>query len=240
MFDIDETILSIQEKVRTHLNDVSYELSRFNPYKRRGLDWTCITLNKTEMGRIFKEILQNGHDVGFITSGGLKKEEIKYFFHIEYKIVLRNFIHCHSIKNKTTVLKKIARHHSLPRENIYLIDNRKEHILPAKLAGFSAIYADNNVQDKTHGTEYIGILKTIIAGFAVDHDDEVKIQEEEKQSVILEKNAESSAIFNFSKKFFYGLLFKKPEPLLFPAEEDISEAVDEADDQMNPYSKFFP
>ena len=234
MFDIDGTLLQ-KDVGMFRLNEVSWEVSQFHPYQHG----TCITLNRKEMGVIFKEILQNGHEIGLITKGGLKQDRMKSFFQSEYDINLENFLHFNHIKDKTAILKEIADKYSLPYTNIFLIDNSEKNILQADCAGFNTVYVDNNHNDRTHGTEYIKKLKSTIINCSVSDENEVHIQEKEKTSVISEKHSDPLPLIDSSKEVLsYG--FSEYHGTLCPeVKEEIAEEICDPVCEKSAFSRFF-
>ncbi len=202
MFDIDETLLCWGRGRVKHLNDIPRSKSRVNPYREfvmvdddtddtydedtddtddEDTDDKCYTLNKGNLKPIIEEIRKQGHVMGFITAGTLRKKHIKEFFQYEYTLDLGdNFIHYFEIKDKTHYLKEIAIKYKLSHEKIILIDDNHKHIAPAREAGFTTILVDSLHGCGTHGTEYIRMLKMEL-GLQVDKQHET--YHEEKKPV---------------------------------------------------------
>ncbi|RNC76572.1 hypothetical protein DA717_15225, partial [Piscirickettsiaceae bacterium NZ-RLO2] len=91
-----------------------------------------------------------------------EKKAIKKFFQCEYNIDLgHNFEYYNRTTDKLPVLKLIAKNCALYSDAIF-IDNSYRHTLPAKAAGFTVFYADNNFFNTTNGTQYIELLELIV------------------------------------------------------------------------------
>ncbi|OAJ33969.1 hypothetical protein [Piscirickettsia salmonis] len=75
---------------------------------------------------------------------------------------LPKFEYYNKLNDKLPALKRISRNAS-SYGNVIFIDNSYEHLTPAKNAGFTTIYAYNNVDDTTHGEIYIKQLEMLVA-----------------------------------------------------------------------------
>lgn len=161
VWDIDETLLTTR---LTYINWVDRTRSTFNPYRNK--KQTCYTLNKEKMKNILKAIIDNGDEIGFITTSELTKEDIKIFFKKEFGIKLKKdflFYNRNNYPNESKIVKlmRIANLTSVPPNHIYLIDNLQETVEQAIRSGFNGIYVDNNPIDSTDGTVYIEQLQKI-------------------------------------------------------------------------------
>lgn len=161
MFDIDETILTTEKRLKTIHADIPRQISIFSPYEPLGLHESCYTLNKEKMTSIFAKILQNGHKIGFITAGKIEKEGIRKFIKIEYGIDLGEFIHSYEANDKVVILKAIAKDNRCLDKDIYLIDDNLDHISRASIQGFSTMHVDTHPNCGTHGTYITELEKTL-------------------------------------------------------------------------------
>lgn len=160
IFDIDETLLVTPNRYGL-INQTDRTATINDPYS--GNYGQCQTIQKEKLAKIFRDILANGDEIAFVTSGMITKDKIKAFCLSEYDVDLGdNFQHHRGILDKTPVLKQIAG--DKPYPDIVFVDNSSHHIEPAKRAGFTTVYADNNATDRTNGTRYIRHLDIIVSG----------------------------------------------------------------------------
>jgi len=158
VFDIDETLLS-PDKTLHCLNETLKEKANFDPYD--GKFGGSFAINRSEISKIFKGILDNKDEIAFVTAGSIKREKIKNFCKYDYNVELpERFQHFNLTNDKTPVLHQI-KGNRIPLDIVF-VDNSMSHIIPAKKEGFRTIYADNNLSDKTNGTKYISELKQFI------------------------------------------------------------------------------
>ena len=156
VFDIDETILSVDLEI---INKVKTETSEYDPYE--GYFGACYALNKDDISKCFKDILDHDDEIAFITRGSITKNGINHFCYNTLGVTLpKNFRHYNLIDDKTPKLDAIKGNRKV--SDIIFVDNSMSHIKPAKDEGFRTIYADNNNNDPTNGTEYISKIIKII------------------------------------------------------------------------------
>jgi hypothetical protein len=162
IFDIDETILVCDEPSR--VNDMHARLltrAGYSPYE----PLECYVLNKEKIKNIFKEILAQGHEIGFITAGGVTEQKMREFVKVELNINLPDpCIYYNNEQNKAQALKEIALRTKLPKDNIYFIDDNPINIARAREAGFkNTIQVDSDKAACTNGTRYIAELESILS-----------------------------------------------------------------------------
>ncbi|MCF6766407.1 hypothetical protein L3V82_11540 [Thiotrichales bacterium 19S3-7] len=184
VFDLDETLFTIDltrlnKNLSLHKADKNYYALTYDKDKNPNINEICkndaevnhgyfqfllsplYILHLDELKNIFENILKNGDEIAFVTSGYFTKAGIIEFFKEAYGIQLNdNIAFYHGQKDKTQALKELTNHKN--PNDIYFIDNNPKHINEATSLGINTIYVDTNNIDETKGNQYIKKLQQVV------------------------------------------------------------------------------
>lgn len=166
MFDLDETLLTIERRLKLIHDDIPRKIAEYNPYLSLGETERCYALHSDKMKSIFTRIQQLGFHIGFITAGSIDQDNIREFVKKEYEIELNhNFLHYKQRQDKAIVLQEIAKMNQCHPEDIFLIDDNPNNISDAKEQGFSIIHVDTHIKSIIEGNPpgiYIKKLEMVL------------------------------------------------------------------------------
>lgn len=215
LFDIDETLLVIDQRVDSLHKKVSLDKALSNPY---GEDFgNCYVLNKAKTQELLHSLYKSNCKIGFITNGDITREEIDTFITENYGITLEDdFIHYNQQADKSKTMDQICMEFSYNKEDLILIDNNQKNIQCALSKGYNTLYVDTNKNDNGSNL-YLNTLKELVAK-ALD----TQLKEEIDPFFSLQKKSITTSIYLEDEFLLFDNDVKEIDPEI-KTNSDISE-----------------